>query len=102
MADNSKYEEQKRARRRLRGRQQSLRYRFLRDIARLSDADRWQSLSRDLSEALSQDRVLDPHWIDTDRYLLALYNLFSALGFQVFAGPFPRISGVQPEYRTPL
>jgi len=96
------YEEQKIARRRLRGKQRSLRHRFLRDIQRLSESNRWQDLSVSFSEALRQDAEIDPQWIDTDRYLLALYNLFTALGFEVFAGPFPRVSGVQADWRTPL
>jgi hypothetical protein len=102
MADDSKYEEEKHARSRLRGRQRALRHRFLRDNLRLSELDRWRDLSQAFSEALGQDAVLNPHWIDTDRYPLALYNLFSGLGFQVFAGPFPRVSGVQADYRMPL
>jgi len=102
MVDDSKYEEQKRARSRLRGRQRALRHRFLRDILRLSEPGRWHNLSQEFAEVLSQDVVLDPYWIDTDRYPLAWYNLFSALGVQVFTGPFPRVSGVQADYRMPL
>lgn len=102
MSDESKYEEEKRARRRLRGRQRGLRYSFLRDIQKPPEIQWWKNLSDGFSTALEQDSELDPHWIDTERYPLALYNLFSALGFEVFAGSFPRVSGVQAEYRTPL
>ena len=77
------YEEQKRARRRLRGQQRSLRYAFLQGIQNLSDKRSWESLSSRFSEALARDAQLDPQWIDTDRYPVVLYNLFSSLGFAV-------------------
>lgn len=102
MSDDSKYEEEKRVRRRLRGRQRSLRHSFLRDIQQLPDDRWWKNLSGSFSKTLEEDAQLDPHWIDTERYPLALYNLFTALGFEVFAVPFPRVSGVQAEFRTPL
>lgn len=100
--DASKYEAEKRARRQLRGRQRALRHRFIQDIQRLSDLDRWRNLSNGFLDALERDTVLDPDWISTERYPLALYNVFSVLGFEVFVGPFPRVSGVQAEYRLPL
>src|ERR1041384_4782881 len=96
------YEEQKVARRRLRGKQRTLRYKFLRDIHELSEPNRWQDLSLSFSETLKRDAEIDPQWIDTERYLLALYNLFTALGFEIFSGPFPRVSGVESDWRTPL
>ena len=102
MSQKLSYEEQKRARRKLRGQQRGLRHGFLRDIQKLSNHQSWETLSVRFSEALERDAQLDPQWIDTDRYPLALYNLFSALGFEVFAGPFPRVSGVQADWRTPL
>jgi hypothetical protein len=102
MSGETKWEEDKRARRSLRGRQRALRHSFLRDIQKLHDNRWWSNLSGGFSKALEQDAQLDPHWIDTERYPLALYNLFTALGFEVFAGPFPRVSEVQAEYRLPL
>src|ERR1700730_16194918 len=74
MSQKLSYEEQKRARRKLRGQQQGLRHLF-RDIQKLSNLQTWETLSARFSEALEQDAQLDPRWIDTDRYPLALYNL---------------------------
>jgi hypothetical protein len=101
MADST-YEEGKHARRRLRGRQRKLRNRFMTDIHQLGAIDRWTVLSRDFAETLSQEVMIESSWINADHYLLALYNIFVALGFEMFAGPFPRVSGVHTDYTTPL
>lgn len=102
MTDDSKYEHDKRVRRQLRAQQRSLQRHFVQNIQMLSDPQKWQMLSERFSDALTRDALLDPHWIDTDRYPLALYNLFTALGFEVFAGSMPRVSGVQPQFSAPL
>src|SRR5258705_11528436 len=86
MTGESKWEQEKRARRSLRGRQRALRHSFLRDIQKLPDNRWWDNLSGGFSKALEQDAQLDPQWIDTERYPLALYNLFTALGFEVWTG----------------
>src|SRR5258708_7313805 len=62
----------------------------------------WRGVYERIFFALAPDALLDPHWIDTERYPFALYNLFTGLGFEVFAGPMPRVSGVQSEFWAPL
>lgn len=99
--DATKYEEEKRERRRLRGRQRSLTTRFLKKADSLSEID-WQSFSVSFSEMLLKDKELDPGWIDPERYFIAIFNIFSSLGFKVHFGPIPRLSDVQPEYRYPI
>lgn len=102
MTDDSQYERDKRARRQLRRQQRSLQRQFVQNIRTLSEPPEWRTLSERFSDALARDALLDPHWIDTERYPLAFYNLFTALGFEVFAGPMPRVSGVQSAYWAPL
>lgn len=99
--DLEKYEAEKRDRRRLRARQRALRDRFLKHINFLSEED-WADFSLQFQESLEEDIRLDPSWIDTDKYLIAIYTLFHSLGFKVYYGPIPRLSGVQPDYRFPL
>jgi hypothetical protein len=99
--DSTKYEEEKRERRRLRGRQRSLTIRFLNKSGSLTEFD-WEAFSASFSEALLQDKELDPTWIDPERYLIAIFNIFSSLGFNVHFGPIPRLSDVQAEYRHPI
>lgn len=101
--DLQEWEEAKKERRRLRGRQRSLKHRILKELPAFSYSyDRWKHYSDRLQEVLVEDARLDPNWIDVERYPLALYNLFTALGFKVHVGGVPRISDVQPDYRTPL
>jgi hypothetical protein len=101
--DTDSYEQQKKDRRRLRGKQTSLRHRFLASIRELSaNREQWDKLVAGFQLAVEEDARLDPNWVSTDRYPLALYNLFTALGFEVYAGKIPRVSGVQPDYRWPM
>ncbi|HXH39771.1 MAG TPA: hypothetical protein VNN08_14175, partial [Thermoanaerobaculia bacterium] len=67
-----------------------------------TDDARWREMSGTFAKALEDDVRLEPFWINTNRYPLALYNIFTALGFEVYSGPLPRISGVQPEWRYPF
>jgi len=99
--DLDKYEQEKNERRKLRGRQRTLRRSFLKYLNTLSEKDLAQ-FALQFQETLAEDIRLDPFWIDTDRYLIAIYNLFRSLGFNVYYGPLPRLSGVQPNYRYPL
>src|SRR5882762_8721795 len=52
MSQEMSYEEQKRARRKLRGQQRGLRHGFLRDIQRLSDHQSWETLNGDQIQRL--------------------------------------------------
>jgi hypothetical protein len=99
--DSAKYEQEKRERRKLRARQRTLRSSFLKYLNTLSEKDLAQ-FALQFQETLKEDLRLDPFWIDTDRYLIAVYNLFRSLGFNVYYGPIPRLSGVEPDYRFPL
>lgn len=96
-----RYEIEKKERRQLRGRQRSLQTSFLKSASTLTDEE-WKSFADRFEQALSEDIRLDPHWIDTERYLLALYNIFTSMGFNVHFGPVPRVSGVEPSYRIPI
>lgn len=96
-----RYEIEKKERRQLRGRQRSLQIAFLKSASALTD-EQWKSFANRFDQALSEDIRLDPHWIDTERYLLALYNIFTSMGFNVHFGPVPRVSGVEPNYRIPI
>ena len=99
--DPEKYEEEKRERRRLRARQNGLRREFLRHVITLSEGQ-WEHFASRFEESLEDDIRLEEYWIDTDRYLIAIYNLFRGLGFRLYSGPLPRVSGVQPDYHFPL
>lgn len=99
--DPGKYEQEKRERRRLRAHQRTLRHSFLKSLNTLSE-NNWVQFAPQFQETLAEDIRLDPFWIDTDRYLIAVYNLFRSLGFNVYYGPLPRLSGVQADFRYPL
>lgn len=99
--DATKYEEEKKERRRLRGRQRSLTIKFLKKADSLSELD-WQDFSTTFSETLLQDKELDPNWIDPERYLIAIFNIFSSLGFKVHFGPIPRLSDVHLSIDIPF
>jgi hypothetical protein len=99
--DIDKWEQEKRERRKLRGRQRSLTKRFLHDINTLSEQT-WSYYAGQFQENLEDDIRLDPYWIDTERYLITIFNLFLGLGFKVYFGPMPRVSGVNLDYHFPL
>jgi len=99
--DLEKWEQEKHERRKLRGRQLTLRRSFLKRLSTLPEDDLAQFALR-FQETLKEDLRLDPFWIDTDKYLIAVYNLFRSLGFSVYYGPLPRLSGVQSDYHYPL
>ncbi len=103
MSDTDRYEQQKKERRRLRARQRGLKWRFLQNLNNLhKDPGLWHKFSAEFLELLLEDIRLADYWVDASRYPIAIYNLFSALRFDIHAGVFPRVSGVQPDYRTPF
>jgi hypothetical protein len=85
----------------LRAKQTHLRRKFIKRISSLSDSE-WYEFTYKFKKALKEDERLDPNWIEIDRYLIAIYNIFKALGFNIHGGPFPRISGIQAHFRWPL
>lgn len=92
-----KWEREKRERARLRATQRKLRKRFLQTASALMPGD-WKAFSKEFLVTLDEDKRLEYYSLDTDRYLLAIFNLMSALGFRIHTGEIPRVSGVQREY----
>jgi len=99
--DFTSWERRKSERRKLQRRQRILRSNFLKQLNTLSEND-FAQFALQFQETLSEDIRLDPFLIDTEKYLIAFYNLFLSLEFNIYYGPIPRLSGVEPDNRFPL
>lgn len=96
-----KYDIERSQRKQLSGKQRKLRRNFLRDINTLSE-QMWSNFASQFSDSLDENIRLNPLWIDTDRFLIFMFTLFHGLGFKIYYGSLPRLSGVEQSNRYPL
>ncbi len=95
LTKEQRWEKDKIERRRLKGRQKSLRNRYFK-IINTKGIETASSLKDDFIENLKQESKLDSI-IDTDYYPIFFDNIFRALGFKVYSGKIPTVSGTQPD-----
>jgi len=84
----------------LRGRQK----RLLRNYKELSNAGHTKEIAELIPDFLDNFKIEkernDYIGIDTSYYPIFFDNIFRSMGFQLFAGELPSVSGVKPRYRT--
>jgi len=84
----------------LRGRQKTL----LRNYKELANAGNTKEIAelipRFLDNFENEEEINSYIGIDTSYYPIFFDNIFRSIGFQLFAGKLPSVSGVKPRYRT--
>lgn len=91
------YEEEKRERRRLRGRQRTLVTSYVKAV-QTQDFSRIETLKDNFLEALEVEKRIDGYiGVESDHYPIFFDNVFRALGFRIYRGTMPTVSGVQPD-----
>ncbi|MCK4730248.1 MAG: hypothetical protein KAT28_02920 [Candidatus Aenigmarchaeota archaeon] len=95
LTKEQKWEKDKIERRRLRGRQKSLRNNYFKTI-NTKGIETASSLKDKFIDNLKQESKLDST-VDPDYYPIFFDNVFRALGFKIYAGKMPTVSGIQPD-----
>ena len=90
-----KWEEEKRERRRLRGRQRTLR-RIYREAIVAEDWPRVETLKDRFLQNLETEKRVEFMGVETRYYPIFLDNVLQAQGFGIYYGEIPTVSGVQP------
>lgn len=96
-SEQQDYEEEKRERRRLRGRQRTLVTSYVKAV-QAKDFSYIERLKDNFLEALEIEKRVDAYiGVESSRYPIFFDNIFSALGFRIYRGTIPTISGIQPD-----
>jgi len=91
------YENEKRERRRLRAQQNRLTRKYSAAVHDQNPSKIAELKEQFLDNLEVEKRVEDFIGIEVSRYPIALDNLFRALGFEIYMGPMPTVSGTQPD-----
>jgi hypothetical protein len=91
------YEEEKRERRRLRGRQRTLVTSYVKAV-QAQDFSKIETLKDNFLETFEVEKRIDSYiGVESGHYPVFFDNVFKALGFRIYIGTMPTVSGVQPD-----
>jgi len=90
------YESVKRERRRLRGQQRRLKNKYVGAVQE-QNFSMIETLKDDFLDCLEVEQRVDNNWVELDRYPLFFDNVFKTLGFGIYRGTMPTVSGIQPD-----
>ncbi len=96
LTKEQRWERDKIERRRLKGRQRSLKNRYFK-IMNTEGIETALSLKDEFIDNLKQESKLEYSNLDSDYYPIFFDNVFRALGFKIYSGKAPTVSGTQPD-----